>query len=118
MRALPGWSTGTTRCSPLAQVIGAARAHAQQRGCVATVGKVRVEPNGVNAIPSRVLAWLDARGPAEDDVRAIAEAVAAAGGTRALEESFTTETALRRAPRGAPVIGARRRAGAEHRRRA
>ena len=92
---------GTTRLADrqdpmlsLAQVIGAARAHAQQRGCVATVGKVRVEPNGVNAIPSRVLAWLDARGPAEDDVRAIAEAVAAAGGTRALEESFTTETAF------------------------
>jgi N-carbamoyl-L-amino-acid hydrolase len=78
----------------LAQVIGAARAQAQQRGCVATVGKVQVEPNGVNAIPSRVLAWLDARGPAESDVRAIAEAVAAAGSTRALEESFTTGTAF------------------------
>lgn len=78
----------------LAQVIGAAREHAQQRGCVATVGKVLVEPNGVNAIPSRVQAWLDARGPAESDVRAIAEAVAAAGGTRAQEESFTTDTAF------------------------
>ncbi len=78
----------------LAEVIGTARAQAQRRGCVATVGKVRVEPNGVNAIPSRVLAWLDARGPAEDDVRAIAEAVAAAGGTRAMEESFTPDTAF------------------------
>ena len=29
---------------------------------MATVGKVRVEPNGVNAIPSSVTAWLDARG--------------------------------------------------------
>jgi N-carbamoyl-L-amino-acid hydrolase len=76
----------------LAQVISTARAQAQQRGCVATVGKVRVEPNGVNAIASRVQAWLDARGPSESDVRAIAEAVAAAAKTSALEESFTADT--------------------------
>jgi N-carbamoyl-L-amino-acid hydrolase len=78
----------------LAQVIVAARAQAQERSCVATVGKLRVEPNGVNAIPSRVLAWLDARGPSESDVRAIADAVAAAGSTQALEESFTADTAF------------------------
>ena len=29
---------------------------------MATFGKVAVEPNGVNAIPSPVTAWLDARG--------------------------------------------------------
>lgn len=78
----------------LAQVINAARVQAQERGCVATVGKVRVEPNGVNAIPSRVMAWLDARGPSESDVRAIADAVAMAGSTQALEESFTADTAF------------------------
>ena len=41
----------------------------RSNGTVATVGKVRVEPNGVNAIPSAVTAWLDARGPADDAVR-------------------------------------------------
>ncbi len=76
----------------LAAVIGAARAAAQQRGCVATIGKLAVEPNGVNAIASRVAAWLDARGPAEHDVRAVAAAVAAAGGVAAVEGSFTEES--------------------------
>ena len=76
----------------LAAVIGAARASAQQRGCVATIGKLLVEPNGINAIPSRVTAWLDARGPAESDVRAVAAAVAAAGGVDAVEGSFAEES--------------------------
>jgi len=85
----------------LAAVIGAARATAQQRGCVATIGKLAVEPNGINAIPSQVTAWLDARGPAESDVGAVAAAVAAAGGLAAAEglfteESFTGDTAFDR----------------------
>ncbi|MFF4773643.1 allantoate amidohydrolase [Microtetraspora fusca] len=92
---------GTTRLEDrrdpmlaLAAVITAAREAASARGCVATVGKVLVEPNGVNAIPSAVRAWLDARGPDEPDVRAVAEEVAARGGTLAVEESFTAETAF------------------------
>ena len=44
------------RCSPRA-------AAAERHGALATCGKVGVAPNGVNAIPSRVTAWLDARGP-------------------------------------------------------
>ena len=54
---------------PFAQMVIAAREAAERNGTVATVGKVRVEPNGVNAIPSAVTAWLDARGPADDAVR-------------------------------------------------
>jgi beta-ureidopropionase / N-carbamoyl-L-amino-acid hydrolase len=76
----------------LAAVIHAARSAAVDREAVATVGKLAVEPNGVNAIPSLVRAWLDARGPDETDVRAIAAEVAAAGGTQAIEESFTSAT--------------------------
>jgi N-carbamoyl-L-amino-acid hydrolase len=76
----------------LAQVILTARSAAAERGCVATVGKVRVRPNGVNAIPSAVTAWLDARGAVADDVRAVAEAVGVAGRTVAEEESFTPAT--------------------------
>lgn len=78
----------------LATVIAVARESAEAQGCVATVGKVIVEPNGVNAIPSAVTAWLDARGPAQDAVRAVASAVAAAGRTQAVEESFTPDTAF------------------------
>jgi N-carbamoyl-L-amino-acid hydrolase len=78
----------------LAAVITAARSSAEAHGCVATVGKVGVEPNGVNAIPSRVSAWLDARGPSEPEVRAVADAVAAAGGVAAIEESWSAATSF------------------------
>ncbi|NDU72884.1 allantoate amidohydrolase [Actinomadura sp. DSM 109109] len=54
---------------PFAHMVIAAREAAERNGTVATVGKVRVEPNGVNAVPSAVTAWLDARGPADDAVR-------------------------------------------------
>jgi beta-ureidopropionase / N-carbamoyl-L-amino-acid hydrolase len=92
---------GTTRLEDrrdpmldLATVVLAARAAATAHGCVATVGKVRVEPNGVNAIPSRVTAWLDARGPGEAGVRAIVQAVGQQSGSVAVEESWTPETAF------------------------
>jgi N-carbamoyl-L-amino-acid hydrolase len=78
----------------LATVITHARAAAGRRGCVATVAKVSVEPNGVNAIPSRVVAWLDARGPDEADVLACTADVAWAAGVAAQVESFTPATRL------------------------
>jgi N-carbamoyl-L-amino-acid hydrolase len=90
---------GTTRLADrndpmltLAAAITTARSSAEEHECVATVGKVRVEPNGVNAIPSQVTAWLDARGPVEPDVRAVAAAVARAAHVAATEESFTAAT--------------------------
>jgi beta-ureidopropionase / N-carbamoyl-L-amino-acid hydrolase len=92
---------GTTRLEDrhdpmiaLATTVLAARAAASEHGCVATVGKVRVEPNGVNAIPSQVTAWLDARGPGEAGVRAVVEAVGRQSGAIAVEESWTPETAF------------------------
>jgi beta-ureidopropionase / N-carbamoyl-L-amino-acid hydrolase len=90
---------GTTRLEDrndpmlaLAATVLAARAAASSHECVATVGKVRVEPNGVNAIPSRVTAWLDARGTVESGVRAVVEAVERESGSTAVEESWTPET--------------------------
>jgi beta-ureidopropionase / N-carbamoyl-L-amino-acid hydrolase len=92
---------GTTRLADrhdpmlaLAAVIGAARQSAAHHGCVATVGKVTVEPNGVNAIPSRVSAWLDARGPVEASVWAVVDDVELAGGVTPAAESFTPATAF------------------------
>src|SRR3954447_21237838 len=76
----------------LAAAILEARTAAERRGVVATVGKVRVEPNGVNAIPSAVTAWLDARGPAEDAVRSVVAEGGAAAGVPAVEESWTPST--------------------------
>jgi N-carbamoyl-L-amino-acid hydrolase len=91
---------GTTRLDDrrdpmlaLAEVISTARNAAHEHGCVATIGKVTVAPNAVNAIPSRVIAWLDARGPDEAGVRAVVAEVASVGGG-ASEESWTTSTAF------------------------
>ena len=95
----------------LARLITAARAAAQRHGAVATVGKVRVEPNGVNAIPSRVTAWLDARAAGEPAVRAV---LADLADLAPVQESWTARTtfdpdltadlaALLSAP-GAPVL--------------
>ncbi|WP_405911141.1 MULTISPECIES: allantoate amidohydrolase [unclassified Streptomyces] len=46
---------------PYAETVLAARREAQLAGAVATFGKIAVEPNGVNAIPSLVRGWLDSR---------------------------------------------------------
>jgi len=90
---------GTTRLEDrkdpmlaLAATVLEARAAAERHRMLATVGKVRVRPNGVNAIPSEVTAWLDARGPLDDDVRAVVAEVARAAGAEAVEESWTPTT--------------------------
>jgi N-carbamoyl-L-amino-acid hydrolase len=78
-----------------AEVVLAARAAAHRHGGVATCGKVRVAPNGVNAIPSHVTAWLDARAATAAQVKAIVAVVQRAveyhGGT-VTEESWTGST--------------------------
>ncbi|MGW1818114.1 allantoate amidohydrolase [Streptomyces sp. NPDC002125] len=59
---------GTTRLAdrrdPMltyAETVLAARREAELAGGLATFGKIAVEPNGVNAIPSLVRGWLDSR---------------------------------------------------------
>ncbi len=77
-----------------AGTVVAARDLAARHGCVATVGKLQVEPNGVNAIPSHVTAWLDARGA---DERAVLDMVAELTGRAGVEttrESWTPTTAF------------------------
>jgi N-carbamoyl-L-amino-acid hydrolase len=54
-----------------------ARARAQARAAVATFGKMRVTPNGANAIPSAVEAWLDVRAPDEDTLSVLVDDIAA-----------------------------------------
>jgi N-carbamoyl-L-amino-acid hydrolase len=101
---LPGEANhaGTTRLAdrrdPMlayARLILAAREAAERRNSVATMGKVSVFPNGVNAIPSQVTAWLDARGPdAEQVLAVVAELGALAGdaGGSLEQESWTEAT--------------------------
>jgi beta-ureidopropionase / N-carbamoyl-L-amino-acid hydrolase len=83
-----------------ARVVLAARAAAERHGAVATCGKVQVAPNGVNAIPSHVTAWLDARGEDAERVRAVVADVAEVGGALT-EESWTDRTPFD------PALGAR-----------
>jgi N-carbamoyl-L-amino-acid hydrolase len=93
---------GTTRLSDrrdpmlgLAAVVNAARAAAERHGALATCGKVVVQPNGVNAIPSHVTAWLDARGADPGLVRAVVAEVSSVAGDHAgslEQESWTDPT--------------------------
>ncbi len=76
---------GTTRLEdrrdpmlPFAATVLAARDLAQRAGGVATFGRVEVAPNGTNAIPSRVEAWLDGRAPDEATVADLVAGVTAA----------------------------------------
>ncbi|HEX6446876.1 MAG TPA: allantoate amidohydrolase [Streptosporangiales bacterium] len=72
---------GTTRLADrrdpmltFANTVLSARKKARLAGMVATIGRVEVTPNGTNAIPSLVRAWLDARAP---DASTLADVVAA-----------------------------------------
>jgi beta-ureidopropionase / N-carbamoyl-L-amino-acid hydrolase len=86
---------GTTRLADrrdpmleLARVILEVRSAAEAHGILATVGKVRVSPGAVNAIPGSATAWIDARGSDEARVRL---AMAEIGRDAALE-SWTPTT--------------------------
>ncbi len=78
-----------------ASAVLAARGAATWHDALATCGKVVVEPNGVNAVPARVTAWLDARAPGAAAARAVVAEVAGVvevhGGT-VTEESWTDPT--------------------------
>ncbi|MEU5158874.1 allantoate amidohydrolase [Streptomyces sp. NPDC020875] len=96
---------GTTRIAdrrdPMlgyAETVLAARRAAEAAGAVATFGKVAVEPNGVNAIPSLVRGWLDSRAADPETLDAMVAAIETAARERAardgvdvtvVRESFT-----------------------------
>ena len=114
---------GTTRLAdrrdpmlPYAATVLAAREVAERAGAVATFGRVRVVPNGTNAIASRMDAWLDARAPDDATVTAVVAEVTAAAERAAAEhgvavevgqESYTLPVAFDAALRGrvAGVLG-------------
>ncbi|MEO7448673.1 MAG: allantoate amidohydrolase [Humibacillus sp.] len=103
---LPGEANhaGTTRLADrrdamlsLADVVHATRAYAAGRGCVATIGKVLVQPGGVNAIAGHVTAWLDARGASAEAVRSTVAAVTSDAerlGGSVKQESWTPTTSF------------------------
>ncbi|GGW36345.1 Zn-dependent hydrolase [Streptomyces galilaeus] len=69
---------------PYAETVLAARREAQLAGAVATFGKISVEPNGVNAIPSLVRGWLDSRAA---DQRSLDQVV---GGVESAAREYAT----------------------------
>ncbi|MEN0128415.1 MAG: allantoate amidohydrolase [Brevundimonas sp.] len=75
----------------LAAFIAHVRAAATDNHALATVGKLRVDPNGVNAIPSQVTAWLDVRAETEESVHAVLDALAEYAPA---QESWTPVTLL------------------------
>ena len=101
---------GTTRLEdrhdamlPFARAVLAARESAARHLSVATVGRVTVVPNGVNAIASQVVASLDVRGPDPDEVRSVVAELSAlveAEGGSLLEQSWTDATPFDASLRG------------------
>ena len=75
----------------LSRLITEARSSAERNDALATVGKVAVSPNAVNAIPSHVTAWLDCRADEEAAVRAVLTDLRGFGPA---EESWTARTAF------------------------
>jgi N-carbamoyl-L-amino-acid hydrolase len=121
---------GTTRLAdrrdPMltyAETVLAARREAELAGAVATFGKISVEPNGVNAIPSLVRGWLDSRAADQATLDRVIAAVEAAAREAAgrhgidlavVRESFTPVVEFQHALRDelakilggqAPVLG-------------
>jgi beta-ureidopropionase / N-carbamoyl-L-amino-acid hydrolase len=91
-----------------ATTVLAARKRARLAGALATFGKVAVEPNGVNAIPSLVRGWLDSRAADEETLAALVAAVEQAArdrgdrdgvGVAVTRESFTPVVEFRHALR-------------------
>ncbi len=96
---------GTTRLAdrhdpmlPYAEAVLAARREAERAGAVATFGKIAVEPNGVNAVPSLVRGWLDSRAADQESLDAVVDGVEKAARAHAgahgvaldvVRESFT-----------------------------
>jgi N-carbamoyl-L-amino-acid hydrolase len=81
-----------------AATVLAAREQARLAGALATFGKISVEPNGVNAIPSLVRGWLDSRAADQDTLDTVITGIERAAAERAardgvdvsvVRESFT-----------------------------
>jgi N-carbamoyl-L-amino-acid hydrolase len=98
---------------PFAHTILAARAMAAEHGARATVAKARVTPNGTNAIPSLVNAWLDARAADEAALEAVVAGVRGAAERAARDHGVEVAvTAESRTPLVAFTEGLRDRLGA------
>lgn len=76
-----------------ASTVLAARDKAQETGALATFGKVRVEPGGVNAIASLVRGWLDSRAPDEETLAAVVGEIERAAAERGARDGVEVRVA-------------------------
>jgi beta-ureidopropionase / N-carbamoyl-L-amino-acid hydrolase len=72
----------------------AANEQARRDGARATFGRVEVTPNGTNAVPSQVRAWMDARAADEKTLQAVVEEVR----RRAVDSAAGDRTDVRMSP--------------------
>ncbi|MFI6758886.1 allantoate amidohydrolase [Micromonospora sp. NPDC050417] len=89
-----GTTLMTDRRDPMltyAFTVLAANKEARRFGAQATVGRVEVEPNATNAVPSLVRGWLDARAAEVATLDTLIEAI----GQKATERAVRDRTALR-----------------------
>jgi N-carbamoyl-L-amino-acid hydrolase len=71
-----------------AQTVLEARMSAAAGGGVATFGRLEVQPNGTNAIASKVSAWLDARAVRSDQLHVIVKGISAVAKQRAADDGI------------------------------
>ncbi len=71
----------------------AANKQARLAGQRATFGRLEVAPNGTNAVPSRVTAWLDARCSSDDALAELVEVVTRQGEERAERDGTSLSVA-------------------------
>jgi N-carbamoyl-L-amino-acid hydrolase len=74
-----------------AMTVLAANKQARLSGQRATFGRVEVTPNGTNAVPSRVLAWLDARCSSEDALDQLVETITRQASERSSRDRTSVE---------------------------
>ncbi|MEH1013475.1 allantoate amidohydrolase [Micromonospora sp. CPCC 206060] len=104
-----GNHAGTTRMADrrdpmltFAHTVLAANRQARLHGAHATVGRVRVEPNATNAIPSQVTGWLDARAAEPETLASLVAEVRA----EAVERAHADGTGLTLTEESAtPLVG-------------
>jgi beta-ureidopropionase / N-carbamoyl-L-amino-acid hydrolase len=74
---------------PFAATVLAARKAATERGALATFGKVKAEPGGVNGVSAAVHAWLDARAADEETLTETVTTVRSEGERVSAEHGVT-----------------------------
>lgn len=89
-----GTALMSERADPMltyAMTVLAANKQARRRNARATFGRISVQPNGTNAVPSQVTGWLDARAAASATLEALLAEVGRQASDRAERDGTTVQ---------------------------